>query len=300
MELGALLECLSSPSCLLTQVTNALVLAMVLFLVASGLSLILGVLGVVNFAHGSLYMLGAYFTYTIMTITGNFGVSAILASIGVGILGVVVERVFIRRVYGAPFLFQLLLTYGFILVLDDAVKLIWGYQDHSIGLPETFRRPPWMIAGTFVPSYYVLIIVVGTFVAVALWLFLSRTRLGKIIVAAAHDVEMVSALGINVPFLFTIVFGIGAALAGLGGVMAGPVRSVFPGMGFSVVVDSFIVVVIGGLGSVGGAFLGALLLGLSQALGAVGFPNFEESLPFILMALILIVRPQGIMGKVEG
>jgi len=300
MELGALLECLSNPSCLLTHVTNALVLAMVLFLVASGLSLILGVLGVLNFAHGSLYMLGAYFTYTIMTMTGNFGVSAILASIGVGILGVGVERVFIRRVYGAPLLFQLLLTYGFILVLDDAVKLIWGYKYHSIGLPETFRRPPWTIAGTFIPSYYVLTIVVGAFVAVALWLFLSRTRLGKIIVAAAHDVEMVSALGINVPLLFTIVFGIGAALAGLGGVMAGPVRSVFPGMGFSVVVDSFIVVVIGGLGSVGGAFFGALLLGLSQSLGAVGFPSFEESLPFILMALVLIVRPQGIMGKVEG
>jgi branched-chain amino acid transport system permease protein len=299
VEIAALLECLSTPSCVFSQLANALVMAMVLFLVASGLSLILGVLGVVNFAHGSLYMLGAYFTYTLMIVTGNFGVSAILASIGVGILGVVVERVFIRRVYGAPLLFQLLLTYGFILVLDDAVKMIWGYQYHSIGLPETFRRPPWMIAGSVIPSYYVFTIVVGVVVAVALWLFLSRTRLGKIIVAAAHDVEMVSALGINVPLLFTAVFGIGAALAGLGGVMAGPVRSAFPGMGFSVVVESFIVVVIGGLGSVGGAFLGALLLGLFQSIGAVVFPNFEESLPFILMALVLIVRPQGLMGKAE-
>jgi len=157
-----------------------------------------------------------------------------------------------------------------------------------------------MIAGTFIPSYYVFTIFVGILVALALWLFLSCTRLGKIVVAAAHDVEMVSALGINVPLLFTVVFGMGAALAGLGGVMAGPVRSVFPGMGFSVVVDSFIVVVIGGLGSVSGTILGALLLGLFQSLGAVGFPNIEESLPFILMALVLIVRPQGLMGKVEG
>lgn len=300
MDLGALLECLSSQSCLLTQLTNALVLATVLFLVASGLSLILGVLGVVNFAHGSLYMLGAYFTYTAMTLTGNFGVAAIVASIGVGIFGVVVERVFVRRIYGAPLLFQLLLTYGLILVLDDAVKLVWGYQYHSIGLPESFRRPPWMIAGTFIPSYYVFTIFVGVLVAVALWLFLARTRMGKIVIAAAHDVEMVSSLGINVPLVFTAVFGIGAALAGLGGVMAGPVRSVFPGMGFSVVVDSFIVVVIGGLGSVGGAILGALLLGLFQSFGAVGFPNFEESLPFILMALVSIVRPQGLLGKAEG
>ncbi len=179
MDIGALFQCICNPSCLFTQLTNALVLAMVLFLVASGLSLILGVLGVVNFAHGSLYMLGAYFTYTAMTITGNFGIAAILASIGVGILGVAVERIFIRRVYGAPLLFQLLLTYGFILVLDDAVKVIWGYQYHSIGLPETFQRPPLMIAGTFIPSYYVFTIVVGALVAIALWLFLTRTTSGQ-------------------------------------------------------------------------------------------------------------------------
>lgn len=299
MDLAALLECISNPSCLFTQLASALVLAMILFLVASGLTLILGVLGVVNFAHGSLYMLGAYLTYTVMRLTGNFGISAILASIGVGILGVAIERVFIRRIYGAALLFQLLLTYGFILVLDDTVKLIWGYKYLSTGVPDTFQRPPVMIAGSVIPSYYVFIIAMGLAVALGLWLFLARTRLGKIIIAAAHDVEMVKALGINVPLLFTVVFGIGAALAGLGGVMAGPVRSVFPGMGFSVVVESFIVVVLGGLGSIGGAFLGALLLGLVQAVGVVGFPDLEESLPFILMALVLIIRPQGLLGKAE-
>lgn len=300
MELMKLVDCFSSLSCLTTQITSALILGMVLFLVASGLSLIFGVLGVLNFAHGALYMLGAYFTYTLLTLLGNFGVTVILAAIGVGVFGVVFERIFIKRIYSSPLLYQLLLCYAFILILDDLVKIVWGYEFKSIGLPDAFRRPPVKLFGSFVPSYYLVIIIVGVVVAIALWLFLSRTKYGKIIRATAHSSEMVSALGINVPMVYAAVFGIGSLLAGLGGVLAGPVRSIYPGMGASIIIESFIVVVIGGLGSIPGAFLGAILIGLMRSFGIIGFPLIEESFTFILMALVLIIRPRGLFGKEEA
>ncbi|OGP47502.1 MAG: ABC transporter permease [Deltaproteobacteria bacterium RBG_13_51_10] len=300
MELMKLFDCLGSISCLTTQIISALILGMVLFLVASGLSLIFGVLGVMNFAHGSLYMLGAYFTYTLLTLYGNFGVSVILASIGVGVFGVFFERVFIKRIYSSPLLYQLLLCYAFILILDDVVKLVWGYEFKNIGVPDAFRRPPIKIFQSFIPSYYFFIIVVGGVVAITLWLFLSKTRFGKVIRAAAHSSEMVGALGINVNLVYAGVFAIGSFLAGLGGVLAGPVRSIYPGMGASIIIESFIVVVVGGLGSIGGAFIGAILIGLMRSFGIIGFPLIEESFVFILMAIVLIVRPRGLFGKKEA
>lgn len=300
MELMKLYECFGSITCLTTQVTSALILGMILFLVASGLSLIFGVLGVLNFAHGALYMLGAYFTYTLLALHGNFGVTALLASMGVGVFGVMFERVFIKRIYGSPLLYQLLLCYAFILILDDLVKIIWGYEFKSIGLPEAFRRPPVKIFGSFVPAYYIFIIILGGAVAVALWLFLSRSKFGKIIRATAHSSEMVGALGINVKLVYVMVFGIGSFLAGLGGVLAGPVRSIYPGMGASIIIESFIVVVVGGLGSIGGAFVGAILIGIMRSFGIIGFPLIEESFVFILMAIVLILRPRGLFGKKES
>jgi branched-chain amino acid transport system permease protein len=270
---------------------------MVLFLVASGLSLIFGVLGVLNFAHGSLYMLGAYFTYTLLTLQGYFGVTVLLASIGVGIFGVLLERLFIRRIYGSPLLYQLLLCYAFILILDDLAKLVWGYEFKNIGVPDAFRRPPVRVFQSFIPAYYVFIMAVGGAIALALWLFLSKSRFGKIIRAAAHSSEMVGALGINVNLVYAGVFALGSFLAGLGGVLAGPVRSIYPGMGASIIIESFIVVVVGGLGSIGGAFVGAMLIGLMRSFGIIGFPLIEESFVFILMAIVLIVRPRGLFGK---
>jgi len=211
MELMKLFDCLGSISCLTTQIISALILGMVLFLVASGLSLIFGVLGVMNFAHGSLYMLGAYFTYTLLTLYGNFGVSVILASIGVGVFGVFFERVFIKRIYSSPLLYQLLLCYAFILILDDVAKLVWGYEFKNIGVPDAFRRPPIKIFQSFIPSYFFFVIVVGGVVAITLWLFLSKTRFGKVIRAAAHSSEMVGALGINVNLVYAGVFAIGSS-----------------------------------------------------------------------------------------
>jgi branched-chain amino acid transport system permease protein len=300
MELVKLFECFGSLSCVTTQITSALILGMVLFLVASGLSLIFGVLGVLNFAHGSLYMLGAYFTYTLLAIHGNFGMTVILASIGVGVFGVIFERLFIKRIYASPLLYQLLLCYAFILILDDLTKLVWGYEFINIGVPDAFRRPPLHFLGSFMPSYYLFIIIVGGIVALTLWLVLSRSKFGKIIRATAHSSEMVGALGINVNLVYAGVFGLGSILAGLGGVLAGPVRSIYPGMGASVIIESFIVVVIGGLGSIGGAFIGAILIGLMRSFGIIGFPLIEESFVFILMAVVLIFRPRGLFGKKEA
>ena len=298
MDIASLLNCLTSPGCILGQIINAFIIAMILFLVASGLSLILGVMGVLNFAHGSLYMVGAYLTYTVMASLGNFGLALILAPIGVGIIGVAMERFFIKRVYGFSELYQLLLTYAFILVFDDAAKLIWGIFDLSVPVPGVFRRPPINVLGSFVPFYYVFIIVAGVAVVTAIWLFLSKTKFGKIINAAASDPEMLMCVGINVPLVYTSVFGLGSLLAGLGGAIASPLRSIIPEMGFAIIIESFVVVVIGGMGNILGTFLVALLFGLMRSFGILGFPFFELAFIYILMAVVLILRPSGLFGRI--
>ena len=222
--------------------------------------------------------------------------TTVVAALGVAVIGLLLERLFIRRIYRAPLLYQLLLTYAFILVFDDLAKVVWGYDFVSVGVPDAFRRPPLFIGRAPVPVYYLFIIAVGLFVAIGLWLILTRTRFGKIVRAAADNPTMVAALGINVALVSMAVFALGSFLAGLGGVLAAPVRSIYPGMGFSILVESFIVVVIGGLGSIGGAFVGALLIGFVRAFGAVAFPALEEGLVFMLMAAVLLLRPRGVLG----
>ncbi len=295
MDLPAFGQCLGSQACVVNQLTSALITGLVLFLVASGLSLIFGVMGVLNFAHGSLYMLGAYLSFSLLGF-GNFGLVAVLAAAGVAAIGLILERVFIRHIYRAPLLYQLLLTYAFILVFDDLAKIVWGYDFVSVGVPEMFRRPPLLIGRAPVPVFYVFIIAAGITVAAGLWGLLTRTRFGKIVRAVADNPTMVAALGINVAAVSTAVFALGSFLAGLGGVLAAPVRSIFPGMGFSILVESFIVVVIGGLGSMAGAFVGALLIGLVRAFGSIAFPALEEGLVFMLMAVVLLLRPRGVLG----
>jgi branched-chain amino acid transport system permease protein len=260
-----------------------------------GLAVIFGMLNIVNFAHGALYMLGAYFSFTLLGL-GNFAMAALLAAIGVAVVGLLLERLFIRHIFGAPLLYQLLLTYAFILVFDDLAKVVWGYDFVSTGVPDAFRRPPLFIGSAPVPVYYVFIVAAGIVVAVALWVLLMRTRFGKIVRATADNPQMVASLGINVTLVSTAVFALGSFLAGLGGVLAAPVRSIFPGMGFSILVESFIVVVIGGLGSMAGAFVGALLIGVVRAFGSIAFPALEEGLVFMLMAVVLLLRPRGVLG----
>jgi len=270
---------------------------MLLFLVAAGLSLIFGTLKVVNFMHGSLYMLGAYFAYTLYTATGSFTIAVVGAALGVGLFGLVFERLFMSRVYNTDVLMQLLVCYGFILILDDAVKIIWGAEFLSMGMPAAFQRPPIMIAGGILPVYYLFLIGVTLGVALLLGLLLTRTRVGKIVRAAAVNPTMTAALGINTALVFGGVFALGGLLAGLSGALAAPVRSMVAGMGFSILIESFIVTVIGGMGSIGGALVGALLIGLVRSFGTIGFPLFTEGVMFLFMTLVLITKPSGLFGK---
>lgn len=297
MDPTALFECLSSLSCVVTQTSTGLIVGALLFLVAAGLTLIFGVLKIINFAHGSLYMLGAYIALSAYRLTDSFVISTIVAGLGVGLFGLIFERFIMRRVYNADVLMQLLVCYALILILDDAVKIIWGAEFQSMGMPEAFQAPPLFIAGGIIPVFYVYLIAAAGVIAAVLWFVLTRTRMGKVVRAAAHNPTMTSVLGLNTSLIYAGVFALGGALAGLAGALAAPVRSMSPGMGFSILIESFIVTVIGGMGSVSGALVGALLIGLVRSFGSIGFPLFVEGLMFLAMALILILKPSGLLGK---
>ena len=297
VDLDALTGCLASPSCLVTQATSGLIIGMLLFLVAVGLTLIFGVLKVVNFTHGAFYMFGAYFAMTAYQFSGSFALAMLCGAAGTAILGLVFERVFMSRVYGADVLMQLLVCYAFVLIFDDVVRMIWGPEFKSMGMPAAFQVAPLFIAGGVVPPYYLLLIGVALAAAVVLGLGLTRTRIGKVIRAAAHNPGMVSALGINTGLIYGGVFALGGMLAGLAGALAAPVRSLTPGMGFSVLIESFIVTVIGGMGSILGALIAALLIGLTRSFGSLGFPLFTEGLMYLFMVIVLVSRPTGLFGK---
>lgn len=297
MDLNALTDCLTAPACLVTQVTSGFIIGMLLFLVAVGLTLIFGVMKIVNFTHGAFYMLGAYFAMTAFQITGSYTIALIAAAIGAGVIGIAVERLFMQRVYGANVLMQLLVCYALVLILDDLVRIVWGPEFKSMGMPDTFRVPPLFVMGGVVPPFYLFLIASALAIAILLGLALARTRFGKTIRAAAHNPAMVSVLGINTGLLFTAVFALGCLLAGLAGGLAAPVRSLTPGMGFSILIESFIVTVIGGMGSIAGALVGAILLGLIRTFGALGFPLFTEALMYLAMAIVLIVKPTGLFGQ---
>ncbi|HEY7803913.1 MAG TPA: branched-chain amino acid ABC transporter permease [Orrella sp.] len=297
MDSAALLDCFTSVSCIVTQTSTGLIVGALLFMVAAGLTLIFGVLGIVNFAHGSLYMLGAYIALSAFRISDSFVISTIVGALGVGLFSLFFERFFMRRVYGADVLMQLLVCYAFILILDDAVKIIWGSEFQSMGMPAYFQQPPVFLGGGVIPVFYIYLIGIAALMAIVLWFILSKTKVGKIVRAAAGNPSMTSALGLNTSLIYAGVFAFGGALAGLAGALAAPVRSMSPGMGFSVLIESFIVTVIGGMGSVAGALIGALLIGLIRSFGSIGFPLFIEGIMFIAMAAILVLKPSGILGK---
>lgn len=297
MDLAALANCLSSPACIITQATGGLIIGMLLFLVAAGLTLIFGVLKVVNFTHGSFYMLGAYFALTIFQFTGSYTLTILGAGAATAVVGLVFERLFISRVYGQNVLMQLLVCYAFVLIFDDVVKILWGPEFKSMGMPPAFQVPPLFIAGGVVPPFYLFLVGITMLIGLTLWLVIDKTRLGKTVRAAANNPNMVAALGINTDFLYALVFALGGLLAGFGGALAAPVRSLTPGMGFSILIESFIVTVIGGMGSIVGAFVAALAIGLIRSFGSLGFPLFTEGLMYLFMVVVLIARPTGLFGK---
>jgi branched-subunit amino acid ABC-type transport system permease component len=271
---------------------------MFIWLVASGLTLIFGVLGVLNFAHGSFYMLGAYCCFAALRLMGeNFWLGLILGPFCVAAVGFVIERYFIRYVYHLALPYQLLLTFAFVLLFDDLVKIIWGAG--SIGSPVVPGLSGSVsILGRPFPVYSLFIIAVGPLIAILMWAFLERTWWGRIIRASSSDREMASAIGVRVPALYTAVFVIGTWLGAVGGGLAVPyVGLLTPGMGEAIIIEAFVVAVIGGMGSMKGAFLGALLIGLLSSFGTRFIPTFDMFLTFILMAAILLWRPQGLFGE---
>ena len=289
-----------TPSFLLAQFLSGLTAAMFLFIVASGLSLIFGVLRVLNFAHGSFYMLGAYMAWQVTqwlsAASLSFWVAVPAAALAVALLGGVIERLLLRHLYGREELYQLLFTYALVLILGDVARLLWGTQQLSV------PRPPLLaggseVMGIVVPHYNLFIIVLGPLIALGCWLLLTRTGTGRMIRAAAWDREMLSALGADVGRLYTLMFMAGSFLAGLGGALVTPVRSVVPGMDVDIIVEAFIVVVIGGLGSLWGTFLGAIIFGQVLAFGILILPGFSLFAVFVLMAFVLIVRPAGLLGR---
>lgn len=271
---------------------------MFIWLVASGLTLIFGVLGVLNFAHGSFYMLGAYVCFTLVkAFHPHFWLAMLLGPLAVVVVGLLMERFFLRRVYGLELPYQLLLTFAFVLVFDNLVKLTWGAGALS---PSSGLGPlegSVFILGRKFPVYNLFVIAVGPLVALSLWVALERTWIGRVVRAASSDREMAAALGVRVPALFTGVFGFGTWLGAVGGALAVPyVGLLTPGMGETVIIEAFIVAVIGGLGSLKGAFVGALVIGVLSAFGTRFFPAFDMFLTFILMAAVLLWRPRGLFG----
>lgn len=299
IDIDAITSCFSVSACMVNQLSSGLIIGMLLFLVASGVTLIFGILNIINFAHGAFYMLGAYFAYTAYVMTGNYYIAAAVGAVGAAIAGVIFERLIISRVYGENILMQLLVCYAMILILDDVVKIVWGSEYLAMGVPDQFRVPPYRIMGGFVPPFYIFMVGATVVVAISCLVIINYTRFGKIVRAAAHNRVMVSVLGIRVPLYFALLFGLGCGLAGLAGALAAPVRSLTPGMGISILIESFIVTVIGGMGSITGAFLAALLLGLVRSIGSLGFPLFVDGAMFGIMALVLIFRPQGLLGRKE-
>ncbi|MEW6186031.1 MAG: branched-chain amino acid ABC transporter permease [Thermodesulfobacteriota bacterium] len=287
---------------LFNQFMSGIARAAILFLVASGLSLTFGVLRVLNFAHGSLYMLGAFLTYSIWKFllipSLGFYLALILASLIMGAIGLLIEWLLLRRIYSRGWPEQLLATYAIILLITDLVKWGWGGEFLSIPRPEPFTGAVSMFGFPF-PSYNFFIILLGLGLVFFLWWLVYRTRLGDIIRAAATDREMVSALGIPIPWLFTWIFVLGALIAGMSGAVAAPFGAIRLGMDVEIIIECFAVVVIGGMGSLPGTLLGSFIIGEVYSFGIMYKPELALAFIFIVMAIVLIIRPWGFFGRPE-
>ena len=298
------------------QFLNGLQLGILLFLLASGLTLIFGIMDFVNLAHGSLYMVGAFFCATFTQWTGYFVLGVLLALPATALVGLILEVVIVRRLYQRDHLDHVLATFGLILCFDTLVQLIWGPQGMSIPLPPALNGQMPVLPGIDFPTYRILIITVGLGIALGLYLLVAHTRLGMLIRAGAANRTMISALGVNIQALFAVVFALGAALAGLAGLMIAPITEASIGMGNDIIIVAFVVIVIGGIGSIKGAFIAALIIGLIDTMGRSFLDDFlkvflsdqnaETAAPavsamliYILMAIILALRPQGLFGPKE-
>lgn len=283
---------------LFQQVLVGLSRTTILFIVASGLSLVLGVLRIPNVAHGSLYMIGAFLTYTIATLFGQsalgFWLSLLVAPLGVALISFGVERGLFCHLYEREHMMLLLFTFAFSLVFGDMVKLIWGSDYRSLVAP-VFLQGSFLIGGLPFPRYNLFLLIIGPLVAAGLWFLTNRTKIGKIARAAAVDREMVGAIGINVSWVFASVFVIGCYLAGLGGALVAPTQNITQGMDHAIIIEAFLIVIIGGLGNIWGALLGALIFGLTDSIGILIWPQFAIVFPYVAVITVLLFRPKGLL-----
>ncbi len=283
---------------LVEQVLNALALAGLLFLVSAGLSLVFGILRVVNFAHGVFYMLGAYLGFTVVAVTGWFWPALVIVPPVVGALGALLEASTLRFIYRRLPIYQLLLTFGLALILEESIRVVYGPTAKGVEPPPLLQGAVALGAVVY-PRYRLFLVVLGLAVGAAVWLLLQRTRAGLVIRAVAQNSEMAGCLGADVARVRTLVFGCACALAGLGGVAAAPMTTAYLGMGIGVIVDAFVVVVIGGLGSIAGSMVGSLIVGAAQTWGAFYLPETAMVIMYAVMGLILIFRPWGLFGEEE-
>jgi branched-chain amino acid transport system permease protein len=285
------------------QFLNGLSYGLSLFLVAAGLSIIFGVLRVLNFAHGAFYMLGGYVAYAVVQQIGmeggRFWIAVLVAGAALAIIAAGIERLMLRQLYRRDQVYQLLFTFALVLLIGDLIRIGWGTTALSVSFPPELRGAQ-DLGITFYPRYRLFLCVVGVVAAVGLWFLFQRTRWGRIIRAATQDREMLSALGVNVPMVYLLVFSGGAALAGISGALAAPALALRSGMDADIIVESFIVVIIGGLGSLWGAFIGAILIGQLRAIGVSFVPEWEIVLIYLLMITVLVFRPWGLFGKKQA
>lgn len=274
-------------------------MGMTLVLVTVGLTLIFGMMDVINFAHGALYMLGAYLGLTLAGVTGNWWLAFLAAPVLIGLVGGFIEIFSLRPLYDRNPLYHILLTFGFSIMLHGVVTEVWGGQVRNIATPALLDGSVDLVLFTY-PLFRLFVLAVSIAVTFALWLAIRRSNFGIVMRASAHDPEMVEVLGTDVKRVFTAVFVLGAALAGLAGVLLGTAQAVDPGMGTSVIIQAFVIVVIGGLGSFRGAVVGALIVGMLNAFGPMFAPQFTDALLYLLMAAVLLVKPAGLFGTPEG
>jgi len=277
------------------QLLNGLTLGLMYVIIASGLSLIFGLMEVINFAHGAFYMLGAYFGLSFFHLTGNFWFALIAAPVIVGAVGMLLEYLTFRPLYGRSPLYHILLTFGLVLVIGNSVELIWGKAYHIFPRPKAFEGLVSFL-GIRYPAYRLFVLLVGVGISVFLWFMLKKTRFGLIIRAGTQNREITNAFGIDISRYFTVVFGFGVATAGAAGVVMAPILSVHPHMGDGIIITAFIVVVVGGLGSLSGAALAGLLIGVLQSFSVILFPAFTGAMMYMVMVMVLLVRPQGLFG----
>ena len=287
---------MSTLAFLINQSVNALSQAALLFFLGVGLTLIFGIMRIVNFAHGALYMLGAFVGYSVVRATGTFWLALILAPIVVGLVGTAFELGILRRLYRRDAHAFLMVTFGLALVVSEAVRLIWGPDALQVPPPQLLSGVVFLLGEPF-PVYRLFLAASGIVVALAIWQALERTRLGLLVRATSQNAEMVHALGIDVNLVRSAVFGAGCGLAALGGVLAAPLVTASHGMAATVIIDAFVIVIIGGMGSFPGSLIGALLIGFVQVFGNYYAPDFALAFMYLVMLAVLVVRPGGLLGK---